>query len=66
MERAAKESRLYHLWWHPHNFGLHPERNLAHLRRILDRFRQLRDDYGMESKSMRELGVKETSRLLDF
>ena len=32
---AAKNNLNYHLWWHPHNFGLNTERNIQNLENIL-------------------------------
>ena len=29
MTAAAKSNKLFHLWWHPHNFGADPEPNLV-------------------------------------
>jgi peptidoglycan/xylan/chitin deacetylase (PgdA/CDA1 family) len=55
MTHAAKCRDCYHLWWHPHNFGAYLHENLNVLKEILDHFMILRDDYGMESKSMKEL-----------
>lgn len=52
---AAKTGSIYHLWWHPHNFGVNLEENLAFLRRILDHYKGLQKSYGMESLSMGEL-----------
>jgi peptidoglycan/xylan/chitin deacetylase (PgdA/CDA1 family) len=52
MEVAARRRRLFHLWWHPHNFGVNLEENLAFLRHILDHFRTLQDRYGMRSVTM--------------
>ena len=52
MRRAAESVGLYHIWWHPHNFGAAKTTNIAHLRRILDEFVVLRDDFGMRSYSM--------------
>ena len=52
METAARRRRLFHLWWHPHNFGVDLEENLAFLRRILDYFRTLQEHYGMRSMTM--------------
>jgi hypothetical protein len=52
MEVAARRRRLYHLWWHPHNFGVNLQENLAFLREILDHFRSLQDRYGMRSMTM--------------
>jgi hypothetical protein len=51
---AAKRKWLYHLWWHPHDFGARPKENLALLTRILERFAALRKHHGMESVNMLE------------
>ncbi len=51
---AARQGLVYHLWWHPHNFGAHLEKNMATLRRILDHFQDLRQRYGMQSRNMAE------------
>ena len=52
---AARRGLAYHLWWHPHNFGAHLEKNIEMLRHILDHFRDLRVRYGMQSKNMAEI-----------
>jgi peptidoglycan/xylan/chitin deacetylase (PgdA/CDA1 family) len=49
---AAESGRIFHLWWHPHNFGMRTTENLAFLRRILDHFAVMRDRHGMQSMSM--------------
>jgi peptidoglycan/xylan/chitin deacetylase (PgdA/CDA1 family) len=54
MSKAAERKQLYHLWWHPHDFGSRPKENLAVLTRILERFATLRKHRGMESVSMLE------------
>jgi hypothetical protein len=54
MTMAARNKLLYHLWWHPHNFGLDTERNLAFLRQILEHYRELNERYGFESAHMGE------------
>jgi hypothetical protein len=55
METAARRRTLFHLWWHPHNFGVDLQKNLAFLRDILDHFRTLQDRYGMRSMTMAAL-----------
>ena len=55
MEHAAKNGLLYHLWWHPHNFGADPEVNLHYLEKILIQFKHLNEQFGMESRCMREM-----------
>ena len=52
MEQAARRGGIFHLWWHPHNFGVDLDLNLAFLTAILDHFRLLRDRYGMRAKTM--------------
>jgi hypothetical protein len=54
MEGAARRGDVYHLWWHPHNFGEHPDLNLAFLDRVLDHHARCRDRYGMRSLTMAE------------
>lgn len=52
---AAKNRRLYHLWWHPHNFGVNLERNIGFLEDIVAHYRELRDRFGMENLNMGEI-----------
>lgn len=64
MTFAAKNNSLYHLWWHPHNFGTNPIECLADLKIILDHFRDLKKKYGMLSLHMnglREYLIKNNS-----
>ncbi|EDL65266.1 polysaccharide deacetylase family protein [Bacillus sp. SG-1] len=52
MTKAAKENKIYHLWWHPHNFGKHPKESLRFLKKISQHFAFLQDTYGMKSVTM--------------
>jgi hypothetical protein len=52
METAARRRKLFHLWWHPHNFGADLQANLNFLRAILDHFRTLQERYDMRSMTM--------------
>lgn len=52
---AARRGEIFHLWWHPHNFGVHREENLAFLRGVLEEFQACRTRYGMRSLTMREV-----------
>jgi peptidoglycan/xylan/chitin deacetylase (PgdA/CDA1 family) len=54
MTYAAERGFVYHLWWHPHNFGAHLEQNMGALRRILDHFQIMRERCGMQSMNMAE------------
>lgn len=57
MEHAARQGEVFHLWWHPHNFGVNIPQNMAVLRRIATHYRYLRATYGMESQSMGDLAA---------
>ncbi|HSS97340.1 MAG TPA: hypothetical protein VLK33_09930 [Terriglobales bacterium] len=54
IKHAAETGETYHLWWHPHNFGINLEKNLSFLREILDCFSEMRDRHGMQSRNMSE------------
>ena len=41
LDRAARERRIFHLWFHPTNLADETERMFAGLRRILERAREL-------------------------
>lgn len=49
---AAKNGGIFHLWWHPHNFGKNIAENLAFLRSVLQVFAEQRQVHGMQSLSM--------------
>lgn len=62
MSYAAKNSEIYHLWWHPHNFGDRPEESLCDLKILLDHYKMLNKKYNFQSKNMEELSVKVTNK----
>jgi peptidoglycan/xylan/chitin deacetylase (PgdA/CDA1 family) len=51
---AAKYGECYHLWFHPENFGEHPEQNMDNLRYILEEYSRCSNKYGMQSWNMSE------------
>jgi hypothetical protein len=55
MRRAARAQRILHLWWHPHNFGLHCLEKVAFLRTILEAYVQLREQRGFRSMTMQQV-----------
>lgn len=55
MTRAAKAGEVYHLWWHPHNFGNFPKQSLAGLHEILSHYKSLHKKGLMLSRNMGEL-----------
>ncbi|QAU24672.1 hypothetical protein EO087_12280 [Dyella sp. M7H15-1] len=54
---AATGHRLFHLWWHPHNFGADVKQNLAFLQKILVYYNQLNQRYGMQPCNMGEVAA---------
>jgi peptidoglycan/xylan/chitin deacetylase (PgdA/CDA1 family) len=55
LRRAAEAGTLYHLWWHPHNFGVRTDENVSNLRSVLETHARLRDRYGFASYTMLEV-----------
>ena len=55
MESAARKGKSFHLWWHPHNFGVHLQENLALLEELLRHHAKLRDRYGVVPMTMGEM-----------
>jgi len=62
LEAAAQRGRVFHLWWHPHDFGLHPRENLGFLRRVLACFARVRERAGMESLTMSDVARRRIGR----
>ncbi len=52
LRRAARAGRIFHLWWHPHNFVVDTTKSFDLLRRVLDEFARLAASEGMRSLSM--------------
>lgn len=63
MTHAARNGLMYHLWWHPHNFGRNTGANLAGLDRVLAHFRTLQAQYGMTSANMGDLAERRLSAI---
>ncbi|MFD0975741.1 polysaccharide deacetylase family protein [Salinimicrobium gaetbulicola] len=57
MIHAAKNKEIYHLWWHPHNFGSDPERSMEELKEIVSCYRECNKKYGFKSLSMKDLSA---------
>ena len=55
MTYAAKNNEIFHLWWHPHNFGIDHEQNMAFLKKLMRHYSKLHTAYNMQSLNMAEL-----------
>lgn len=58
MSFAAKKNRVYHLWWHPHNFGVNQEDNLKNLERLLQHYQYLNKTFDFQSETINSLANK--------
>ncbi|MCM4167330.1 hypothetical protein KCTC52924_02914 [Arenibacter antarcticus] len=63
MTHAAKNNSMYHLWWHPHNFGQHTEQNMETLKSVLEHYKKLQLQYGFKSVSMKDCATLIDNRL---
>ena len=54
MTYAAKNGLVFHLWWHPHNFGAFQKENFAMLEELMKHYSSLKSEYGFESVTMGE------------
>lgn len=52
---AARKNKIYHLWWHPHNFGIYPEKSLTELIEIVKCFNFCREKYNFQSATMHKI-----------
>jgi hypothetical protein len=55
MLTAAKQKALFHLWWHPHNFGKNQKENLIQLEDVLKYYVKMNMEFGMKSMNMSEV-----------
>lgn len=55
IKQAAKKGEVYHLWWHPHNFGIDTANAISSLKDIIDTYAQCRETYGMQSLTMTQV-----------
>lgn len=56
MTYAAKNKEFYHLWWHPHNFGVNIRENMENLTSLLKHYQFLHTKYGFANLTMKEAG----------
>ncbi len=52
MTAAAVTKQIFHLWWHPHNFGVNISENIRILKEILVTYEALSNQHGMVSANM--------------
>jgi peptidoglycan/xylan/chitin deacetylase (PgdA/CDA1 family) len=52
MTRAARRNETFHLWWHPHDFGVNTVENIAVLDEVLRHHAHLQDRYGWRNATM--------------
>lgn len=52
MTHAAKNNLMYHLWWHPHNFGSNTDENFRQLEEILQHYQMLNQKHSFQNHTM--------------
>ena len=57
LRHAARHGRIFHMWWHPHNFSQHHAENFSMLGQLLDEFDRLATSEGMQSLTMAEVAL---------
>jgi peptidoglycan/xylan/chitin deacetylase (PgdA/CDA1 family) len=57
MDNAAMNNRIFHLWWHPHDFGMNTNKNIEFLAKIVAHYDLLKKNHGMVSLNMGELSL---------
>jgi len=55
MTKSAKQGLCYHLWWHPHNFGINTIENFFFLEKILEHYLYLNKKYNFQSRNMNQI-----------
>ena len=58
MSHAAKSGLTYHLWWHPHNFGINQNENFLFLEKILQHYKLLNHKFNFQSYTMSALATE--------
>ncbi|KMT62182.1 polysaccharide deacetylase family protein [Paenilisteria newyorkensis] len=58
MRHASEHGEVFHLWFHPHNFGMNIKENIAMLQDICAYYEYLQHEFGFESVTMQELAQK--------
>jgi peptidoglycan/xylan/chitin deacetylase (PgdA/CDA1 family) len=55
MNAAAKNNKIFHLWWHPHNFGAHLDENMAVLTQVAEYYAKINREIHWPSLTMAEV-----------
>ena len=63
MTTAARQGGICHLWWHPHNFGVNVEQNMAVLESLLRHYCILQGQYGMRSLTMAAVARRDVEKI---
>jgi len=58
IDQAISFGEIYHLWWHPHNFGHYPDENLRILEDLLGWIKDRMETKGLKSMTMQEAAEK--------
>jgi hypothetical protein len=56
--QAGRRGEMFHLWWHPHNFGADQEQHLRQLKSLLEHVDDSRERFGLRSLTMAEAAAE--------
>ena len=63
LKEAAQSNRIFHLWWHPHNFARNRAQNFGRLEKLLDKFALLASSEGLCTLSMQDVARRARNRI---
>jgi len=66
IREAAITGGVFHLWWHPHNFGAYTEENLQFLRSVLEVVAECRTTHKLRCLSMSEVAAEANAHRLQL
>ncbi|MCX7548382.1 polysaccharide deacetylase family protein [Xanthomarina sp. F1114] len=55
MTYSAKNNEVFHLWWHPHNFGTYMDENFFTIEAIFKHYKELNNKFNYKSITMSKL-----------
>lgn len=58
MLKASKDGEIFHLWFHPHNFGDNIEENFKNLEELFKTYSKLNEKYNFKSVTMSEMAER--------
>ncbi len=55
MKYAAKNGKIFHLWFHPHDIGINIDKNFEYLEELIRYYSELHKKFGFESMNFQDI-----------